>query len=74
MGGLGSGYHLYVGLLQGRWYPVDVADSLTYIYIWINLCESVNSFAKIILIWLNYDILLISTKKVQIIYIWLNPI
>ena len=29
--GLEGGYHLYGGLLQGRWDPVDVVDSLTFI-------------------------------------------
>ena len=28
--GARGGYHLYLGLLQSRWYPVDVADSLTF--------------------------------------------
>ena len=32
MRSLGSGYHLYVGLLQSGWDPVDVVDSLTFIF------------------------------------------
>ena len=28
-------YHLYVGLLQSRWYQVNVVNSLTFIFEWI---------------------------------------
>ena len=35
MRGFRSGYYFYVSLLQGWWYSVDVADSLTFIFKWV---------------------------------------